>query len=106
MAIPQIPSNGKGEGASVSPVDGASDELVEGLVDEMLGYYIDWRQQARAVGDAYARWCGAQADEEALRFSAYLAALDREESTAMSYAGVVRAVEDMLRCAHSVSNAV
>lgn len=97
MATPQIPWKGEGKRASGWSVDG--------LVDEMLAYYIDWRRDAAAVADAYSRWCFAPGGEEASRFSAYMAALDREESSAASYAVVVREVEHALWGAQSVSNA-
>jgi hypothetical protein len=59
------------------------------LVDEMLARYVDWREDAAAVADAYARWCEAPAREGAWRFSAYMAALEREESAAISYASIL-----------------
>jgi hypothetical protein len=99
MATPQIPWKGEGEG------EAASGWSVDGLVDEMLAHYIDWRQDAAAVADAYSRWCFAPGGEEAPRFSAYMAALDREESSAASYAVVVREVEHALWSGHSVSKA-
>jgi hypothetical protein len=72
----------------------------------MLAYYIDWRQDAAAVADAYSRWCFAPGGEEAPRFAAYMAALDREESSATNYAAVVREVERALWGADSISNPV
>lgn len=97
MATPQIPWKGEGEAASGWSVDG--------LVDEMLFYYIGWRQDAAAVADAYSRWCFAPGGQEASRFSAYMAALDREESSAANYAVGVREVEHALWGGHSVSRA-
>ncbi|MGB9185236.1 MAG: hypothetical protein WCB67_14335 [Solirubrobacteraceae bacterium] len=91
MAIPQIPSKG------------AAGWSLDGLVDEMLAYYIDWRQDAAEVADAYSRWCFAPGGEEASRFSAYMAALDREQASAASYAVVVREVEHAIWGPHSLS---
>jgi hypothetical protein len=56
------------------------------LVGRMLSQYVDWREHAAAVGDAYRYWSAAPAADEAWRFSAYLAALDLEASSAGGYA--------------------
>ena len=66
--------------------------MTDGLVDELLGYYIDWRHDAKAAEDACTSGPPA-AGEERLRFSAYMAALDQEESSAAHYALVFREVE-------------
>lgn len=63
------------------------------LVDEMLGRYISWREDAAEAADTYRRWCTARRAEEHWRFAAYLAALDLEESSAASYAHAVADVE-------------
>ena len=76
---------------------GAPDSMTDGLVDELLGYYIDWRHDAKAAGDAYRTWSTAPGGDEALRFSAYMAALDQEESSAAQYALVLREVERALQ---------
>jgi hypothetical protein len=67
------------------------------LVDDMLDLYVDWREDAAAVADAYTRWSAAPARERAWRFSAYMAALEQEESTARSYAVVVADVDRWLQ---------
>jgi hypothetical protein len=72
---------------------GVPDSMTDGLVDELLVYYIDWRHDAKAAEDAYRQWSTAPAGEERLRFSAYMAALDQEESSAAQYALVLREVE-------------
>ena len=51
---------------SSSEGQGAPDSMMDGLVDEMLGYYIDWRHDAAAAEDAYRLWSIASTDEEAL----------------------------------------
>jgi hypothetical protein len=58
---------------------------VRSLVREMLSLYADWREDALAVGDACLRWSSAPRAQEPWRFSAYMAALDQEESSARSY---------------------
>jgi hypothetical protein len=59
------------------------------LRDEIIDLYLDWREEAAAASDAYARWSGASAGEEGRSFAAYTAALDREEAAARHYADVL-----------------
>ena len=66
-------------------------------MDDLLSGYIDWRESARAVADAYARWSFAPGPERALRFAAYAATLDQEQKTASAYA---EAVTDVKRWLH------
>ena len=58
---------------------------------ESLGEaYLRWREACLQVSDAYRNWArhtGAGAD---IAFGWYLAALDREESAAELYAGLLR----------------
>jgi hypothetical protein len=63
------------------------------LRDEIIDLYLDWREQAAAVEDAYESWAGAPAGEEGRCFAAYTAALDREEAAARSYANVLASSE-------------
>ena len=83
-----------------------SDSMAGDLVDELLGYYIDWRHDARAAQDAYRLWSTARAGEEAPRFLSYMAALDQEESSAAQYARVFREVERALQSDASVPDLV
>jgi hypothetical protein len=69
---------------------------VAGLVDEMLACYVDWREDARSAADAYRRWSCATTAEESIRFAAYRAALEQEESAARRYGLAVTGVEDAL----------
>ena len=76
-------------------VDLDSDQLtapIRALLDDMLEWYVDWRERALLTRMAYTRWCEASASERRLRFAGYLAALDQEESTAAAYAAIVREV--------------
>ena len=66
------------------------------LLDDLLDGYVDWRESARAVADAYARWSVASVSERALRFAAYTATLDQEQRTAAAYAEAVTDVERWL----------
>ena len=78
--------------------EAAPGSAIDGLVDELLAYYIDWRQDAAAVKRAYGQWTAASGAEEALRFAACMAALDQEEASAQRYALVLREVERAVEC--------
>jgi len=75
----------------------------DGLVDELLAYYIDWRRDAAAVTSAYREWSAASGAEGPLRFAAYMAALDQEQSSADRYAVVLSEVERALEFDNSAS---
>jgi hypothetical protein len=59
------------------------------LVDEAVDAYVDWRDERACVWDAYARWTSAPLPDSLSAFSAYRAALDREERAANVYAGLL-----------------
>jgi hypothetical protein len=59
------------------------------LRDEIIDLYLDWREEAAAAADAYARCAEATWDDRAARFVAFTAAIDREEAAALSYAAAV-----------------
>ena len=67
------------------------------MLDDLLDDYVDWRESARAVTDAYSRWSSASGRERGLLFAAYTATLDREQKTAAAYAEAVTDVERWLR---------
>ena len=69
-----------------------TDVLLDGLLDS----YVDWRESARAVAEAYARWSFASGPERDMRFAAYTATLDQEQKTAAAYAETVTDVEQWL----------
>jgi hypothetical protein len=71
------------------------------LLDDLLDGYVDWRESARAVADAYARWSIASGAERDLRFAAYTATLDQEQKTASAYAAAVTDVERWLQHSRS-----
>jgi hypothetical protein len=55
------------------------------IVDEMIDDYVSWRGACAAVAVSYDNCrCSDPADEK-LAFSAYVAALDREEQAAAAY---------------------
>ena len=59
------------------------------LVDEAIEAYIDWREECAAVWDAFDRWASAPGVAAATAFSAYRAALDREECASHAYADLL-----------------
>ena len=59
------------------------------LVDEAIGAYVDWREESAGVWDAYERWARAPRVDAAGAFSAYRAALDREECASHAYADLL-----------------
>lgn len=61
-------------------------EVDRQLVDEAIKAYVEWREECAAVWDAFGRWRGAPTVDSRAAFSAYGAALDREESAAHAYA--------------------
>ena len=73
------------------------------LVDEMLSRYIDWREHAAAVRDAYKHWSAAKAPDKGWRFAAYLGALDLEEWSARRYAVAVAGVERSLHRGQTIA---
>jgi len=81
MATSQTASYGKGRSAL--------NVALRLLRDEILDLYLDWREEAAAVGDTYALWARAPGHDRAARFVAYTAAIDREEAAALSYAAAV-----------------
>jgi hypothetical protein len=65
---------------------GAIAQVDRQLVDEAIKAYVDWREECAAVWDAFDRWGSAAPVDAAAAFSAYGAALDREECAAQAYA--------------------
>jgi hypothetical protein len=70
----------KGRGASPS----AQAQLIH-LFDALIEHYVSWREECAAVASSYENWSRAESGDRALAFSAYVAALDREELAATSY---------------------
>jgi hypothetical protein len=68
------------------PVFGSDTALVRWAIDELVECYLSWREECRAVQLAYQRWADCRRVEGRLSYAAYVAALDREERAARSYA--------------------
>jgi hypothetical protein len=80
---------------------GRTDGPAAMMLDDLLDDYVGWRESARAVEDAYARWSVASGPERTLRFAAYTATLDQEQNTAAAYAEAVTDVERWLQRSES-----
>ena len=61
----------------------------EELLDEAVDAYVDWREESTEVWDAYERCRRAPAADAAFAFSAYCAAVDREERASHVYADLM-----------------
>jgi hypothetical protein len=66
------------------------------LVDDLLVSYAEWRDGCDAVADAYERWSIAARSESDLRFAAFTAALDQEQTAASAYAEAGRNLKRFL----------
>ena len=55
------------------------------LVDDAMDAYVYWREECAGVWAAYERWASAPKSDAAGAFSAYRAALDREECASYAY---------------------
>ena len=58
-------------------------------VDEAIHAYLDWQEESAEVWEACARWECAEKGDASFAFSAYRAALDREEHASRVYAALV-----------------
>jgi hypothetical protein len=58
-------------------------------IDRLIEVYCEWREECAEVQAAYERFSSATADNRALAFVAYTAALDREAAAARFYEGQV-----------------
>jgi hypothetical protein len=61
-------------------------------VDALLERYVAWREECETVWQAYQRWVDADRHERWLAHAGYLAALDREERAARTYADHIERV--------------
>ena len=55
------------------------------LIDQMIERYVSWREECAALDTAYENWSRAGREDRNLAYSAYTAALDREEQAAAIY---------------------
>jgi hypothetical protein len=78
----------------VIPLDTA---LGRWAVDAHLERYVAWREECETVWHAYQRWVDADRHERWLAHAGYVAALDREERAARTYADHVEHVERIFR---------
>lgn len=69
-----------------------SQARINHLIDEMIDVYVSWREACLAVAASYENWSHAEREDRELAFSAYVAALDREEHAAAIYQGFAERV--------------
>jgi hypothetical protein len=62
----------------------------DSCVDAFVDSYVDWREDCVTLEAAYQRWTGSARLERGMAFSAYHAALDREEKAAAVYGSAAR----------------
>jgi hypothetical protein len=56
------------------------------LVDDAIEAYVEWREECVCVRTSYDRWTSSTDAEAGSAFSAYWAALEREERASQVYA--------------------
>jgi hypothetical protein len=71
------------------------------LVDELMDLYVSWLEECAAVTASYESWRASERRDNQLAFSAYIAAVDREEHAAATYRGAVERIAE----AHGGSSA-
>lgn len=54
-------------------------------IDALIDSYVEWREECETVETAYGRWAQSERSEYGLAYTAYRAALDREEKAAAVY---------------------
>ncbi len=55
------------------------------LIDQVMDRDVTWRERSAAVELAYRDWCHALTGDREAAYTAYAAALDREEQAACRY---------------------
>jgi hypothetical protein len=60
---------------------GSAADLIA-LVDALIAAYVSWREECSSVALSYAAWQASERWDKSVAFSAYVAALDREEAAA------------------------
>jgi hypothetical protein len=59
------------------------------LVDALINVYVSWRGECASVALSYSAWGLSDRRDKRVAFSAYVAALDREEAAAETYRNIV-----------------
>jgi hypothetical protein len=65
------------------------------LVDELVDLYVSWREECAAVAASYENWSASDRPGRRLAFSAYLAALNREELAAATYRSLTERIAEV-----------
>jgi hypothetical protein len=59
------------------------------VADEIIGAYVEWREHAQAVWDAYNTWSRSRGPERDIAFCVYRVVVSNEECACERYAEVV-----------------
>lgn len=71
------------------------DRVLNNLIDDALTCYLDWRDYADLVSEAYREWSSSP-EQEALHYAVYVTALDHEAAAAAAYSDSLQIVERYL----------
>jgi hypothetical protein len=69
------------------------------IIDDAVIAYVEWREECMEVWNAYDSWASAPPEDVRRAHAAYRAALDREETAAKVYAGLMRRVGRLVETA-------
>ncbi len=86
---PAIAMKAEGVASPTSPA------VLTPLVDELMDLYVSWLEGCAAVTASYENWRTSERRDHQLAFSAYLAALDREEHAASEYQSLVERIAEV-----------
>lgn len=76
-------------------------QLQQELVDDLMEFYVEWREHCEAVRNAYAHWSSVSSGGKGSAFADYQFALDCEERASTVYADRVGAVaRELARARH------
>ena len=59
------------------------------MADEIIGAYVEWREHAQAVWEAYDTWSRSRGPERDVAFCVYRVVLSKEQCASERYAEVV-----------------
>jgi hypothetical protein len=60
------------------------------IADEIIGAYVEWREHAQAVWDAYNTWCRSEGHARDIAFCVYRVVLSDEHCASERYAEIIR----------------
>jgi hypothetical protein len=88
-----VPQPEPSDGAvHVSALSDTNSAFARSAIDELFERYVSWHEECQAVRVAYRRWADSGRGERRLSYAVYLAALDREQVAASTFADHVERV--------------